>query len=61
MPHPSLGDFVIEASRFKMSRTPARTLTAGPEIGEHNAQVLMEILGYDGDRVADVFASLAME
>ena len=61
VPHPSLGDFVIEASRFKMSRTPARTLTAGPEIGEHNAQVLMEILGYDGDRVADVFASLAME
>ena len=61
VPHTSEGDFVIESSRFKLSRTPASTLTASPEIGEHNVHVLMEILGYDGDRLADVFASLAME
>jgi crotonobetainyl-CoA:carnitine CoA-transferase CaiB-like acyl-CoA transferase len=61
VPHTSEGDFVIESSRFKLSRTPAKTLTASPEVGEHNVHVLMEILGYDGDRLADVFASLAME
>ncbi len=33
---------------------------ANPEIGEHNAHVLTEILGYDVDKMADVFASLAM-
>jgi crotonobetainyl-CoA:carnitine CoA-transferase CaiB-like acyl-CoA transferase len=59
--HTSSGDFVIEGTRFKLSRTPGRTLAANPELGEHNIQVLMEILGYDGDRVADVLASLAME
>ena len=59
--HPSLGDLVVEGSRFKLSRTPADTHRAGPELGEHNAHVLETILGYEPDRLADVFASMAME
>ena len=55
------GDFVVEGTRFKLSRTPGRTLHANPELGEHSVQVLMEILQYDGDKIADVLASLAME
>jgi hypothetical protein len=31
-----------------------------PRIGEHTTHVLTEILGYDVDKKADVFASLAM-
>ena len=42
-------------------RTPARITRAGPELGEHNAYVLGEILGYDDDRIGEVFASLAMQ
>ena len=61
VPHNSVGDFVIEGTRFKLSRTPGRTLRANPELGEHNVHVLTEILGYDVDQMADVFASLAME
>lgn len=61
VPHTSLGEFVVEGTRFKLSRTPGRTLHASPELGEHNVHVLMEILGYDADQVADTFASLAME
>ncbi|MAW64419.1 MAG: hypothetical protein CL473_10625 [Acidobacteria bacterium] len=59
--HSSLGDLVVEGSRFKLSRTPADTQLAGPELGEHNVHVLETILGYEPDRLADVFASMAME
>ena len=60
VPHVNMGDFIIEGTRFKLSRTPGGPKRANPEIGEHNAYVLTEILGYDVDRMADVFASLAM-
>ena len=60
VPHVSMGDFIVEGTRFKLSRTPGGPKRANPEIGEHNAYVLTEILGYDIDRMADVFASLAM-
>jgi benzylsuccinate CoA-transferase BbsF subunit len=60
VPHLSTGEFVVEGTRFKLSRTPGRIEHANPEIGQHNAHVLTEILGYNTDRMADVFASLAM-
>lgn len=59
--HATLGEMVLEGTRFKLSRTPAKIERAHPALGEHNAEVLLEILGYDTDRAADVFASLAME
>lgn len=59
--HSSIGDYVIEGSRFKLSATPAQLSTAGPELGDNNVDVLTETLGYDMDKVADIFASLAME
>ena len=59
--HPSLGQVVVEGTRFALSRTPARVTRAAPELGEHNAYVLQDILGYDAERIADVFASMAME
>lgn len=59
--HASLGEFVVENSRFRLSRTPASITRAGPELGEHNVEVLEKILGYDADRIADAFASLALQ
>lgn len=61
VPHTSQGSMVIENTRCKLSRTPGRPLRAGPELGEHNVQVLQEILGYDDEQLASAFASLAME
>ena len=61
VPHASLGEFVVENSRFRLSRTPASILRAGPELGEHNVEVLEKMLGYDSDQVADAFASLALQ
>ena len=59
--HAGVGEFIVEGTRFKLSRTPARATRAVPALGEHNAEVLADILGYDADRMADVFASLAMD
>ena len=59
--HTSLGERVVEGSRFKLSRTPADLHRAGPELGEHNVHVLETVLGYGPDQIADVFASMAME
>jgi benzylsuccinate CoA-transferase BbsF subunit len=59
--HSGVGEMVIEGSRFHLSRTPANTNRAHPGVGEHNAEILTDVLGYDVDRMADVFASLAME
>ena len=61
VPHSACGSFVVEASRYRLSDTPARTTRAGPTLGEHNYEVLSEVLGYDDDRIADVYAALAME
>ena len=60
VPHTGLGDMVVEGSRFKLSRTPGGPRHAGPELGEHNAEVLKDILGYDDERIANAFASLAV-
>lgn len=56
VPHASLGEFVVENSRFKLSRTPALITRAGPEMGEHNVEVLENILGYDCDQLADALS-----
>ena len=61
VPHAGTGEMVVENTRSVLSRTPSRVKRAGPTLGEHNVQVLQEILGYDDERMADVFASLAME
>ena len=61
VPHSLLGEIVVEGQRAKLSRTPGRVLSGAPTTGEHNFMVLKEILGYDDDRIADIYASLAME
>lgn len=61
VPHTPTGSFVVENTRFQLSRTPGRVDRAGPEVGEHNFHVLKDILGYDDDHIADIYASLAIE
>ena len=59
--HSTVGEMKLENSRYRLSRTPAFVTRAGPNQGEHNFEVLSEVLGYDDDKIADVYASLAME
>ena len=55
--HELLGTTTVEGSRFRLSRTPARIERSAPTFGRDNMHVLTEILGYDGDRVAEVAAA----
>jgi benzylsuccinate CoA-transferase BbsF subunit len=59
--HDIHGKTYVEGSHFVMSRTPARVERAAPSFGRDNFEVLESILGYDGDRIADLVASGVLE
>jgi len=50
---PKLGKFKIINQPVKLSRTPAKLVTATPERGEHTNEVLREA-GYDDAAIADL-------
>jgi crotonobetainyl-CoA:carnitine CoA-transferase CaiB-like acyl-CoA transferase len=47
LPHPSGGPVRLVASPIKMSATPVEARVHPPMLGEHTAQVLRDVLGYD--------------
>jgi crotonobetainyl-CoA:carnitine CoA-transferase CaiB-like acyl-CoA transferase len=49
--HPLHGKAIVEASRYHLSRTPARTIRSAPTIGRDKDYILREILHYDEARV----------
>jgi benzylsuccinate CoA-transferase BbsF subunit len=59
--HAEVGEMPVEASRVRLSRTPASPPRPAPLIGEHNQQVLGDILGMSEDEIIDVVASGALE
>lgn len=61
VPHASLGTTWVEGSRFRLSRTPASVTRGGPIYGEHTFDVLSDLLGYDGDRVAELAVAEVLE
>jgi len=60
VPQAYAGETVVEGSHYQLSRTPSNTLWGGPPIGEHTFDVLSDMLGYDGDRIADLAAVEAL-
>lgn len=52
LPHPRHGTTWVEGPRYGLSETPGRPRSAAPTLGQHNEEVLTEILGYDAERVA---------
>ena len=60
VPHASLGEVVVEGPKYRLSRTPAR-VGQPPTLGQHTAEVLTDILGYDEDRMISLLISGAME
>jgi len=59
--HPDLGPVPIESSRFVLPRTPARVTAAGPTFGQHNDQVLRDILKLTDDEIVTLAMSGALE
>jgi crotonobetainyl-CoA:carnitine CoA-transferase CaiB-like acyl-CoA transferase len=51
----------VEGTRFKLSRTPAVIEFGAPTYGEHTFDVLTEVLGYDGDRIAELAVAELLE
>ena len=60
VPHSLHGESVVEGSRFRLSRTPAR-IGQPPAVGEHTERVLKDILGYDDERIAALAAAGAFD
>ncbi len=60
VPHAKHGHTWVEDSNFDLSRTPGRPLWGGPMFGEHNMEVLEGILGYDGDKIAELVIAGAL-
>ena len=59
--HPVHGHSWAEQYGFRLSRTPGVPRRAGPTWGEHNEEVLMGLLGYDSDRLAELALAGALE
>jgi crotonobetainyl-CoA:carnitine CoA-transferase CaiB-like acyl-CoA transferase len=59
--HSTLGPIVVEGSRFRLSRTPARVNRAAPAIGQDTQYVLQKILGYSEERITELVAAGALE
>lgn len=57
----SVGQVLSPAAAYRLSETPASIKTAAPALGEHTWEVCSEILGLDGDRIADLMVSGALE
>ena len=59
--HPTAGPSWIEASRIRLSRTPARVPNVAPSLGGDNDFVLRELLGYDDERIAQLALAEALQ
>lgn len=60
-PHAKQGEMVVDGPRFTLSRTPGRVDRAGPTFGEHTFEILTDMLGYDGDRIAELAVAELLE
>ncbi len=54
--HPALGPTMFTGNPMKLSRTPGAPPRLPPNLGEHSAEVLAELLGLSGEQLADLFA-----
>ncbi len=59
--HPTRGRTTVEAPRFRLSRTPARTEGPAPTFGGDSQWVLETVLGYDSDKMTELVIAGALE
>ncbi len=61
VPHASYGTTWVEGCAFTLSRTNWEVRWGGPTFNQHLEDVLSGMLGYDGDRIADLVIAGALE
>ena len=54
--HPALGPTMFTGNPMKLSRTPGGPPRLPPNLGQHSAEVLAELLGLSGEQLADLLA-----
>ncbi|MEL7154966.1 MAG: CoA transferase [Actinomycetota bacterium] len=60
-PHPEARSVPIDGMPHHLSRSPGGFDWAGPTYGQHAMEVLTDLLGYDGDRIAELAVAEALE
>ena len=60
LPHTLHGETVVEGPRYQLSDTPGAPVRPAPQYGEHNEQILRDILAYDDAQIAALAASGAL-
>jgi crotonobetainyl-CoA:carnitine CoA-transferase CaiB-like acyl-CoA transferase len=45
------GTLTVPAIHPKLSDTPGRTDSGGPDLGQHNEEILRDVLGMDADQI----------
>jgi crotonobetainyl-CoA:carnitine CoA-transferase CaiB-like acyl-CoA transferase len=61
LPHPEHGSIIVEGSRIVLDATPADVSGVPPFLGQDTVDVLVGYLGYDGERLGDLFAAGALD
>ena len=51
---PQFGHTEVMGIPVRLSRTPGGVRMPAPELGQHTEEVLLELLGYDWDRIAEL-------
>jgi CoA:oxalate CoA-transferase len=53
---PGIGPVLITGSPIRLSETPGRIERPAPLLGQHSAEVLREVLGYNSERIETLIA-----
>ena len=61
VPHEMYGHTWAEQFGFRLSRSDGTPSRPGPMWGEHNYQILSEVLGYDSDKIAELVIAGVLE
>ncbi|MEO5898611.1 MAG: CoA transferase, partial [Ilumatobacteraceae bacterium] len=61
VPHSEHGTVIVEGSRTLLSATPAVVSGAPPLLGQDTVDVLTDVLGYDDERLGELFAASALD
>ena len=49
--HPDVGRFKVTGSPLKMSKTPGIVRNPAPDLGQHNEEILCDLIGYSKEEV----------
>jgi crotonobetainyl-CoA:carnitine CoA-transferase CaiB-like acyl-CoA transferase len=52
--HPNHGPIKVQGMPVALSETPGQVRTPAPEFGQHTEEILLDLLGYDWERISEL-------